>query len=238
MKSLKPLGSRIISVEEARRIVEGLPDVKNTPPQVEDTIEVRALIPRNSYGTALHHYSRVLLNKVVFKDVRLSVDNAQKYCKEHGYFLPDFALLCNVYKALYEDKRHDDLSQLFDTDDVYLTNTSIGWGLITSIYHSDSSLPFNRHKGNYKLEGGYINNSHFLSNEVNIEFLRQLTGLQEPLILTSADKLFHRPAYIDLLNHAPMQKTLVTLGGASDQMRISVSNHKEGLYTFLGVKHG
>ncbi len=135
MKSLKPLGSRIISVEEAMRRVNQMPDVPQKKPQKiprkdRDYITIGEIVCTDYMGDEFEFHSPLEIEE----DWKGTGPIFSAY-QDEKRFLPSLALTCNILKQLYQGRndpfqeqynQYKNLSLRFLFGDI-ACNTAVFW---------------------------------------------------------------------------------------------------------------
>ncbi len=181
MKALKPIRSnRIMSVEEAMRIVESMPDQEPVPQlNLDDYLLLENISCTNTHKYVFDAYEKILVSK---KPISHKFVGAISECIKPNEFFASFALMTNIVIALANDQREeyqDLFYQIVGTG--YVGNTII-----------DLEKEIMRHKtevGSYRLPTpGLLANGPSGSTTTKAipanSFLRNLAGIKDTRYLT------------------------------------------------------
>ncbi len=129
MKALKPLGNRVISVEEARKIIDKMP--QNNPMGNRDKyFRLDNIVCNDSKGEVIEAYDRINVRMYPLKNEDGSLYSATLYEALHtldfqGWTIPSMPLLCNILLKI-SNQRQPGFKKYLESmqkSGVILTNT-------------------------------------------------------------------------------------------------------------------
>ena len=184
MRSLKPLGNRVISVEEALRRLEGVPDVvqRTRASNEYDPIFIDHLTVGNLTFTNFEMNTRPFKHKESGAVMVANAESPRRYSLERGYHLTELPVVCSALRYLKNNDREDDIQKIFSQRQTYIMNTSVNWD-IRKITHQNTLFRDEDFSGSSALQS-YVelecgtNNIDSL-NAVTRRFLSLLTGLDD-----------------------------------------------------------
>ncbi len=226
MKALKPLGSRIISVEEALKIAQSMPDVNKE--NGYDPVRIDELM------VGEWTYYDLDINTRPFSDegelIRLNRENAKSYCLHRGFHLPSIPLMYGVLTDLQNKGRGKDLKKLLSHNCTYLTDTKIDWGekefsFTNVIEYVGKFLSLDRQFD----QVGFRN-----LNEITAQFVQNLTQSPDYATLDTLGTILENPIVPETFDH----KCVATMYLGESKIMLSTKTKEDEVFPFLGFRYG
>jgi len=196
--------------------------VENSVPRLENAsgyLVLENLQCVGSDGKVFEKYDKILVAKDVVRNPdgthsRFTPYRAIAHFEGKGLFLPSFALSCNILRALYENRDDPEVGKVLMQYKDYgsgwgwhAQNTVVDWGS-RKIVHYPHDSDFPEHGGNdninrtkTRIEKTFnpkkfksSNLEEALTNPEYNQYLKNLTGLQQPEILVEIGKHFNKTA--------------------------------------------
>ena len=205
--------------------LETLLNPKNPVPKPTDSkyISLNNISCINADGDQIEHYKNISIKTSIAstkngKSFNLTMPGAVSYFEKQkeDMFLPSCALTCNILARLYELKFYEEMENVLLqyknhglNDGWHVQNTVVDWrGERIIHYPGYSNIPKKvkkremNHKRNCtilgfspeKFEGGPL--KFLLKNHNFEEFIKNLTGLEDPEVLVSIGEYFNKPTMV------------------------------------------
>ncbi len=194
------------------------PAIPVTVTTLDDFLVLQNLFCVDADGTIFEQYPELRVQKDIFRDQNRKQVNHTPYdwavhCEQNGLFLPSFALTCNIVAALYKNRNNVDANALLEqyknhgaVHGYQAQNTIVNYAT-EEVIHYPSAVDFNqttavnatfqRKTGRFAkatLQDSLLEDA--LKDAAHTRYVKQLTGLADPVDLVEIGKYFGKPAKV------------------------------------------